>query len=121
MLDFEKPISELESKLADMKELANSSDVDVSDAVGQLEKKILRLKKDTYANLTRWQRVQLSRHPDRPYTLDYIYEITNEFIELHGDRTVRDDKAMVGGFGTIDDQTVMLIGQQKGRSTNSGK
>lgn len=117
LLDFEKPISELESKLTDMKELAKTSDVDVSDAVNQLEKKILKLKKETFSNLTRWQRVQLSRHPDRPYTLDYIYEITNDFIELHGDRTVKDDKAMVGGFGTIGSETVMFIGQQKGRST----
>lgn len=117
LLDFEKPISELESKLADMKELAKTSDVDVSDAVNQLEKKIVKLKKETFSNLTRWQKVQLSRHPERPYTLDYIYEITNDFIELHGDRTVKDDKAMVGGFGTLGDQTVMFIGQQKGRST----
>lgn len=117
LLDFEKPISELESKLTDMKELAKTSDVDVSDAVAQLEKKILKLKKETFSNLTRWQRVQLSRHPERPYTLDYIYEITNDFIELHGDRTVKDDKAMVGGFGTVGGETVMFIGQQKGRST----
>lgn len=117
LLDFEKPISELESKLADMKELATTSDVDVSDAVSQLEKRILKLKKETYGNLTRWQKVQISRHPDRPYTLDYIYEITDDFVELHGDRTVKDDKAMVGGFGTLGGQTVMFIGQQKGRST----
>lgn len=117
LLDFEKPISELESKLADMKELAKSSDVDVSDAVSQLEKKIIKLKKDTFSNLTRWQKVQLSRHPERPYTLDYIYEITDEFIELHGDRTVADDKAMVGGFGTVNGESIMFIGQQKGRST----
>ena len=117
LLDFEKPIAELESKLIDMKELAKTSDVDVSATVDQLEKKILKLKKETFSNLTRWQRVQLSRHPERPYTLDYIYEITTEFIELHGDRTVKDDKAMIGGFGTLDNQTVMFIGQQKGRST----
>ena len=117
LLDFEKPIAELESKLTDMKELAKTSDVDVSATVDQLEEKILKLKKDTFNNLTRWQRVQLSRHPERPYTLDYIYEITNDFIELHGDRTVKDDKAMVGGFGTLDGQTVMFVGQQKGRST----
>ncbi|GAB4248252.1 MAG: acetyl-CoA carboxylase carboxyltransferase subunit alpha [Ekhidna sp.] len=116
-LDFEKPIAELEAKLADMKELAKSNNVDVSDAVTQLENKILKLKKETFANLTRWQRVQLSRHPERPYTLDYIYEITDDFIELHGDRTVADDKAMVGGFGNMNGQTVMFIGQQKGRST----
>ncbi|MEM9897191.1 MAG: acetyl-CoA carboxylase carboxyltransferase subunit alpha [Bacteroidota bacterium] len=117
LLDFEKPIADLEAKLKDMKELALSSEVDVSDAIKKLEKKIEQLKKDTFKNLTRWQRVQLSRHPDRPYTLDYIYEITDDFIELFGDRTVADDKAMVGGFGKVDTQTFMFIGQQKGRST----
>ncbi|HEY9486985.1 MAG TPA: acetyl-CoA carboxylase carboxyltransferase subunit alpha, partial [Chryseosolibacter sp.] len=86
-------------------------------AIKALEKKILELKKETFENLTGWQRVQLSRHPERPYTLDYIYEITSDFIELHGDRTVADDKAMVGGLGTIDGRTYMLIGQQKGRNT----
>lgn len=117
LLDFEKPIAELESKLDAMKHLAKDSDTDVQAAIKALEKKILELKKETFENLTGWQRVQLSRHPDRPYTLDYIYEITSDFIELHGDRTVGDDKAMVGGFGTIEGQTFMLIGQQKGRNT----
>jgi acetyl-CoA carboxylase carboxyl transferase subunit alpha len=117
LLDFEKPIAELESKLQDMKQLASGSDKEVQAAVKALEKKIVSLKKETFENLTGWQRVQLSRHPDRPYTLDYIYEITSDFIELHGDRTVSDDKAMVGGLGTIDGQTFMLIGQQKGRNT----
>lgn len=117
LLEFEKPIAELEAKLADMKMLASTNDVDVNEAVKSLEKKINQLKKDTFNNLTRWQRVQLSRHPERPYTLDYIYEITDDFVEIHGDRTVADDKAMVGGFGAIDGQTVMLIGQQKGRNT----
>jgi acetyl-CoA carboxylase carboxyl transferase subunit alpha len=116
-LDFEKPISELESKLADMKQLAEENNVDVEAAVKTLEEKIKKLKKDTYSNLTRWQRVQLSRHPDRPYTLDYIYAISDKFIELFGDRMVKDDKAMVGGFGEIDGQTFMFIGQQKGRNT----
>ena len=116
-LEFEKPIVELEEKLEQMKSLASQSDVDVKDAAKKLEKKILDLKKDTFKNLTRWQRVQLSRHPDRPYTLDYIYEMTDGFIELHGDRAVKDDKAMVGGFGSIEGQTFMLIGQQKGRNT----
>ena len=116
-LEFEQPIVELESKLADMKELARESDVDVSDAIKKLEDKISKLKKDTFLNLTRWQRVQLSRHPERPYTLDYIYEISDDFIELFGDRAVKDDKAMVGGFANIDDQTFMIIGQQKGRNT----
>jgi len=117
LLDFEKPIAELEAKLEDMNQLASDSDKEVQAAVKALERKILDLKRETFENLTGWQRVQLSRHPDRPYTLDYIYEITSDFIELHGDRTVSDDKAMVGGFGTIDGQTFMLIGQQKGRNT----
>ncbi len=117
LLDFEKPIAELEGKLADMKHLANDSDESVKKAIQALENKITDLKKETFENLTGWQRVQLSRHPDRPYTLDYIYEITTDFIELHGDRTVGDDKAMIGGLGTIDGQTFMLIGQQKGRNT----
>jgi acetyl-CoA carboxylase carboxyl transferase subunit alpha len=117
LLDFEKPIAELEAKLEDMKRIAQNSDADVKDAIKALEKKIRQLKKETFENLTGWQRVQLSRHPDRPYTLDYIYEITDDFIELHGDRTVGDDKAMVGGLGTINGQTFMLIGQQKGRNT----
>jgi acetyl-CoA carboxylase carboxyl transferase subunit alpha len=117
LLDFEKPIAELESKLDAMKHLAKDSDKEVQAAIKALEKKIYELKKETFENLTGWQRVQLSRHPDRPYTLDYIYEITTDFIELHGDRTVRDDKAMVGGFGTIEGKTFMLIGQQKGRNT----
>lgn len=117
LLDFERPIADLEAKLNDMKKIAQESDVDVSDAVKSLETKIKNLKKETFNNLTRWQRVQLSRHPERPYTLDYIYEMLDDFVELHGDRNVADDKAMVGGFGTIDKQTYMFIGQQKGRNT----
>lgn len=117
LLEFEKPIAELEEKLHDMKQLAKTNDVDVSETVKSLQKKIETLKKETFQNLTRWQRVQLSRHPERPYTLDYIYEITDEFIEIHGDRNVKDDKAMVGGFASIDGKTVMMIGQQKGRNT----
>ncbi len=117
LLDFEKPIAELESKLSDMKQLTDDSDPSVKKAIQALEKKITELKVETFENLTGWQRVQLSRHPERPYTLDYIYEITSDFIELHGDRNVGDDKAMVGGFGTIEGQTFMMIGQQKGRNT----
>ncbi|MFM8740503.1 MAG: acetyl-CoA carboxylase carboxyltransferase subunit alpha, partial [Cytophagales bacterium] len=109
--------AELESKLSDMNQLYDDSDDSVKKAIEALERKITDLKKETFDNLTGWQRVQLSRHPDRPYTLDYIYEITSDFIELHGDRNVADDKAMVGGLGTIDGQTFMLIGQQKGRNT----
>jgi acetyl-CoA carboxylase carboxyl transferase subunit alpha len=117
LLEFEKPIAELESKLADMKQLSGDSDENVTKAIQALDKKITELKKETFDNLTGWQRVQLSRHPDRPYTQDYIYEITTDFIELHGDRTVGDDKAMIGGLGSIEGQTFMIIGQQKGRNT----
>jgi acetyl-CoA carboxylase carboxyl transferase subunit alpha len=116
-LEFEKPIADLESKLSEMKKLALENGVDVSEAIKTLEGKIRILKKETFKNLTRWQRVQLSRHIQRPYTLDYIYEIADDFIELHGDRHVGDDKAMVGGFATVDKQTIMFIGQQKGRTT----
>jgi acetyl-CoA carboxylase carboxyl transferase subunit alpha len=117
LLDFEKPIAELESKLEDMKRLASENNVDVSGAVRTLSDNIEQLKKETFANLTRWQRVQLSRHADRPYTLDYIERICQEFHELHGDRTVKDDPAIVGGFASIDGTSVMIIGQQKGRKT----
>ncbi len=117
LLDFEKPIAELEAKLAEMKKLAIDNNVDVSAAATQLEASIEQLKKETFSNLTRWQRVQLSRHPERPYTLDYIELMCDEFIEIFGDRTVADDKAMVGGLGTIAGQTFMIIGQQKGRNT----
>lgn len=116
-MDFEKPIADLEVRLVEMKKLAETSNVDVTEAVASLEVSIEKLRKEIFENLTRWQRVQLSRHPDRPYTLDYISLIGDQFIELHGDRTVRDDPAMVGGFVEIEGQTVMLIGQQKGRNT----
>ena len=118
LLEFEKPIAELEDKLIEMRKLALENNVDVTAAVASLTDKILELKKETFSNLTRWQRVQLSRHPDRPYTFDYIEHLCEEFIEIHGDRNVGDDKAMVGGFGTIDgEMSVMFIGQQKGRNT----
>ena len=116
-LDFEKPIAELEAKLQDMQVLADETKMDMTKQVKQLEAKIIELKKETYSHLSRWQRVQLSRHPERPYTLDYIEGIATKFVEIHGDRSVKDDKAMVGGFADIDGQTVMVIGQQKGRKT----
>jgi acetyl-CoA carboxylase carboxyl transferase subunit alpha len=117
-LEFEKPIAELFEQLDKTQEIASKSDVDVSKTVEELENKIHKARKDIYDNLTPWQRVQASRHPERPYTLAYIHAITdNSFIELHGDRTVGDDKAMVGGFGSVDGQTVMFIGQQKGINT----
>ncbi|BDD04903.1 acetyl-CoA carboxylase carboxyltransferase subunit alpha [Aureibacter tunicatorum] len=117
LLEFEKPIADLEHKLKEMKALASENGVDVNSTVEILEGKILDLKKETFGNLTRWQRVQLSRHAERPYSLDYIYAICDEFIEIHGDRQVADDKAMVGGLGTINGKTYMFIGQQKGRNT----
>lgn len=117
VLEFEKPIADLEQKLQEMKDLAKGRNIDLSSDIDSLEEKILALKKETFQNLTRWQRVQLSRHADRPYSLDYIYEITSNFIELHGDRNVKDDKAMIGGLGDIDGRSVMFIGQQKGRNT----
>ena len=117
LLDFEQPIAALEDKLRQMRQLAQDSDVDVNEAATALEARIKTLKKETYANLTRWQRVQLSRHPERPYTLDYVQGMTTKFVELHGDRTVADDKAMVGGFAELDGHPVMIIGQQKGHNT----
>jgi len=117
-LDFEEPIKDLIEKLNQTIKLGEEGDVDVNPTVKELEKKINNKRKEIYNNLSPWQKVQLSRHPQRPYTLDYINEITNgDFIELHGDRGVKDDKAMVGGWGTIDGETVMFIGQQKGRNT----
>ncbi len=117
-LDFEKPIQELNDELEKLKSVAEKSKVDMAKPIAELEAKILSKKEELFSNLTAWQRVQLSRHPERPYTLAYIDAVSNSsFIELHGDRTVGDDKAMVGGFGDIDGQTVMFIGQQKGINT----
>ncbi len=116
-LDFEKPIIELEEKLNQMKDIAAKNGKSLDDEAVLLEDKINELKKEIFSNLTRWQKVQLSRHPKRPYFLDYVYKITNEFIELHGDRVAKDDKAMVGGIADIDGKSVVLIGQQKGRTT----
>lgn len=117
-LDFEEPIQILEEQLEEHLKLQEEKGVDTSKIVKEIQKKIKDTRKELYSNLTPWQRVQVSRHPERPYTLAYIKHITEgNFIELHGDRTVKDDKAMVGGFGMIDGQSVMLIGQQKGINT----
>lgn len=117
-LDFEKPIQELEEELLRIQELGEKNQVDISSTIADLQKKIASKKKEIYSNLTAWQKVQISRHPERPYTLSYIEYLTQgNFIELHGDRNVADDKAMVGGLGKIDDRSVMLIGQQKGINT----
>ncbi len=117
-LDFEKPIADLIEQIEKQKAIGEKSKVDVSVAVRQLELKLAETRKNLYSDLTPWQRVQLSRHPDRPYTLSYIEAITDKnFVELFGDRTVKDDKAIVGGLGSIDGQSVMFIGQQKGTTT----
>ncbi len=117
-LDFEKPIVELEEQLNKAIQLGIDTDADVKKTINDLEKQLKTLRKKIYADLTAWQRVQISRHPNRPYTLDYIEALTKgDFMELHGDRTVKDDKAMIGGWGSIDGQSVMLIGQQKGINT----
>ena len=117
-LDFEEPIKVLADQLIENTKLHEEKGVDTSKIVVEIEKKIKETRKEIYANLSAWQKVQVSRHPERPYTLSYIEAITDgEFIELHGDRTVKDDKAMVGGLGSIDGQSVMFIGQQKGINT----
>ncbi|MBI4947710.1 MAG: acetyl-CoA carboxylase carboxyltransferase subunit alpha [Bacteroidetes bacterium] len=117
-LDFEKPIQELSEQIEKLKHTAVKSKVDLTKTIRELEEKMKVERKKVFSNLTPWQRVQLSRHPDRPYTLDYIQAITEgNFTEFAGDRFVKDDKAMVGGFGSIDGKTIMFIGQQKGRTT----
>lgn len=117
-LDFEKPLDELKDQLEKAKQIAEKGKVDVSGLILEIEKKIEDTRKNIFNNLTAWQKVQLSRHPDRPYSLDYIKAITNNtFIEMFGDRNVKDDKAMIGGFGMVDGQTIMFIGQQKGNNT----
>lgn len=115
--DFEKDILELEEQLDKARETNEKGKVDMSEMMAALEEKILETRKKTYNNLSGWQKVQISRHPDRPYTLDYIENIFSNFIELHGDRQVKDDKAIVGGFAQLDNDTFMIIGQQKGRNT----
>jgi len=117
-LDFEKPLDELKDQLDKARQIADKGKVDVKALIDEIEKKIEDTKKNIYSNLSAWQKVQLSRHPDRPYALEYIKSITsNTFQEFFGDRNVKDDKAMIGGFGMIDSQTVMFIGQQKGNNT----
>ena len=117
-LDFEKPIAELFEQLENAEQIKEKSNVNVNTTVRELEKKIKATRKEIYENLSPWQRVQASRHPDRPYTLNYIEAITDgNFLELHGDRNVKDDKAIVGGMGDVDGQTIMFIGHQKGINT----
>lgn len=116
-LDFEKPIKDLYDNIEVQKASAEKSKIDLSDTIAKLEEKITETKRELTTHLTPWQKVQLSRHPDRPYTLKYIEKMCTDFIELHGDRNVKDDKAMVGGFAQLDGETVMVIGQQKGVNT----
>ena len=116
-LDFEKPIKDLYDQIEVQKASAEKSKIDLSDTIIKLEQKITETKRELTTHLTPWQKVQLSRHPDRPYTLKYIEKMCTNFVELHGDRNVRDDKAMVGGFAQLDGETVMMIGQQKGINT----
>ncbi|MDD5477337.1 MAG: acetyl-CoA carboxylase carboxyltransferase subunit alpha [Candidatus Omnitrophica bacterium] len=116
-LDFEKPILELEKKIQELKSFMAEKKIDLSSEIKKLEEKLEHLKKDTYINLSAWQKVQLARHPKRPYTLDYIGMIMSDFVELHGDRLFSDDKAMICGLAKLDKIKVMVIGHQKGRDT----
>ena len=119
-LDFELPLKDLNDQLENCKKLGNEGNVDVKDTLQEIKSKLLSKKKEIYSSLSPWQRVQLSRHPSRPYTLDYLINMTNNnFLELHGDRNISDDKAMIGGLGKLDNQTFMFIGQQKGNNIKS--
>ncbi|OHE77490.1 MAG: acetyl-CoA carboxylase carboxyltransferase subunit alpha [Verrucomicrobia bacterium GWF2_62_7] len=115
--DFEKPILELERKLEELRRMATEQKVDLHDQIAEMEKTVEETKQNVYTHLSAWQRVQLARHPRRPYTLDYLAAFATDFVELHGDRRFSDDRAMVGGFATIDDVRVVIVGQQKGRDT----
>lgn len=115
IFDFEKPIVELENKIEEIRML--SGDIDISKELRDFEAKLLELKKNIYQSLTNWQKVQIARHPDRPFSLDYFHNIFDDFVELHGDRKFGDDKAIVGGMAFLDGRSVMVVGQQKGRGT----
>ena len=118
-LDFEKPILDLEKKIHDMEEFSRTENIDFDSEIKSLQGKLKKLQDSIFSKLTRWQRVQLARHPKRPYTLDYINLITTDFIELHGDRGFADDHAVVGGFAKLDGRPIMILGQQKGRDTKA--
>jgi acetyl-CoA carboxylase carboxyl transferase subunit alpha len=115
--DFEKPLAELEQQIEKVKQMEDKNKLDMSATVNELQAKLDEARIQLYSNLNGWQKVQISRHPERPYTLQYLELMCDDFIELHGDRTVGDDKAIIGGFGTLNGQTVMFIGHQKGRNT----
>ncbi len=116
-LEFERPLLELEKKISDMKDFSFGENIELESEIESMQQKLHKLRDDIYSNLTRWQKVQLSRHPRRPYTLDYIGMMATDFVELHGDRGFADDRAMVGGFATIGEHRVVVVGQQKGRDT----
>lgn len=120
-LDFEQPIADLENKIRELNEISVADDDVLAPEIKRLRKRVDNLRESIFSNLTRWQKVQLARHPDRPYTLDYIYRMTENFVELHGDRYESDDKAIVGGLATIDGRSVMIMGHQKGRDTQDRK
>ena len=116
-LDFEKPILELEKKIAELRGLASDGSINFTSEINKLERKLKEVKKEVFSKLTPWQRVQVARHPQRPYTFDYINLITSDFIELHGDRAFGDDRAIIGGLAIIDNWRIMIVGHQKGRDT----
>ena len=116
-LDFERPIVDLESRLEQLRRLDDGTNKTLREEAGKLEKKIVKIRKETFSNLTRWQITQLARHPNRPYMLDYVNHCFENFLEIHGDRSFRDDPSIVAGFAELDSEKVMLIGQQKGRNT----
>ncbi|MCH9007634.1 MAG: acetyl-CoA carboxylase carboxyltransferase subunit alpha [Calditrichaeota bacterium] len=117
VLEFEKPIVELEKRIREMKEYSESESVEISDEIKRLEQKAAKLRTEIYSKLTRWQRLQMARHPQRPYTRDYIERMTHSFLEIHGDRNFGDDPAIVGGIAKIDHHKVVILGHQKGRTT----
>src|SRR5262245_16529095 len=116
-LDFERPIIELEAKINELANISSSKKVNILPEIKKLEQKLEKMKEDIYAHLTPWQRVQIARHPKRPYTLDYIQMITTDFLELHGDRLFADDQAIIAGFAKINNKKVLIMGHQKGRDT----
>jgi len=118
-LPFEKPVQDLENKLHELEAFSKDQDIDVAHEIERMKEKIATTRAQIYENLTSWQKVQVARHPERPYTLDYIKNMTTDFVEIHGDRTHKDDRALIGGFAKIDGQKVMIIGSQKGRDTKS--
>jgi len=118
-LPFEKPVLDLEDKLHELEDFSKEQEIDVSHEVERMKEKIKATREQIYSNLTSWQKVQVARHPERPYTLDYIKNMTTDFVEIHGDRIHKDDRAIIGGFARLDGQKVMIIGSQKGRDTKS--